>query len=45
VTNDIVARLGRGHIAENFLASILLSIRNPFCAGDRIEVAGMVGIV
>lgn len=32
-------------IAENFLASILLSVRNPFRAGDLIEVAGHVGIV
>ena len=32
-------------IAENFLASILLSIRNPFRAGDRIDVAGLVGVV
>lgn len=32
-------------IAENFLASILLSVRNPFRAGDLIEVAGHTGIV
>lgn len=32
-------------IAENFLASILLSIRNPFRTGDLIEVDGNVGIV
>ncbi|HRW04799.1 MAG TPA: mechanosensitive ion channel family protein [Caldilineaceae bacterium] len=32
-------------IAENFLASILISIRNPFRAGDRIDVAGFTGIV
>lgn len=32
-------------IAENFLASVLLSARNPFQAGDRIEVANYVGIV
>ncbi|MEZ4615966.1 MAG: mechanosensitive ion channel family protein [Caldilineaceae bacterium] len=32
-------------IAENFLASILISIRNPFRSGDRIEVAGFTGIV
>lgn len=32
-------------IAENFLASLLLSIRNPFQAGDLIEVAGMRGSV
>ncbi len=32
-------------IAENFLSSLLLSIRNPFNAGDLIEVAGHQGIV
>lgn len=32
-------------IAENFLASLLLSIRNPFRQGDLIEVAGHTGIV
>lgn len=32
-------------IAENFLASLLLSIRNPFRSGDLIDVAGHVGIV
>ena len=32
-------------IAENFLASLLLSVRNPFNGGDLIEVAGHTGIV
>lgn len=32
-------------IAENFLASILLSARNPFRKGDLIEVAGHTGVV
>ena len=32
-------------IAENFLASLLLSTRNPFRSGDLIDVAGHVGIV
>ncbi len=32
-------------IAENFLASLLLSVRNPFRGGDLIEVAGETGIV
>ncbi|HEV7346497.1 MAG TPA: mechanosensitive ion channel family protein [Devosia sp.] len=32
-------------IAENFLASLLLSVRNPFSTGDLIEVAGATGIV
>ena len=32
-------------IAENFLASVLLSMRNPFQSGDLIEVAGHTGVV
>ncbi len=32
-------------IAENFLASMLLSIRNPFRTGELIEVDGNVGVV
>ncbi|MEO6945698.1 MAG: mechanosensitive ion channel family protein [Nitrobacter sp.] len=32
-------------IAENFLASLLLSVRNPFRSGDLVEVAGYTGIV
>lgn len=32
-------------IAENFLASLLLSIRQPFRAGDLIEVEGRLGSV
>ncbi len=32
-------------IAENFLASLLISVRNPFRADDLIEVAGFTGIV
>ncbi|MEM6409216.1 MAG: mechanosensitive ion channel family protein [Pseudomonadota bacterium] len=32
-------------IAENFLASLLLSIRRPFRAGDFIEVTGQQGSV
>lgn len=32
-------------IAENFLASLLLSMRNPFRSGDLIEVAGHKGVV
>lgn len=32
-------------IAENFLASLLLSIRQPFRAGDFIDVQGMLGTV
>jgi small-conductance mechanosensitive channel len=32
-------------IAENMLASILLSLRRPFRANDLIEVTGQIGIV
>ena len=32
-------------IAENFLASILLSVRTPFRLGDVIEVEGYTGVV
>lgn len=32
-------------IAENFLASLLLSIRQPFRPGDLIDVQGMLGSV
>ncbi len=32
-------------IAENFLASLLLSMRNPFRSGDLIAVADQTGIV
>lgn len=41
----IVAGLAFRDIAENFLASILLSVRNPFRTGDLIEVNGSKGIV
>ena len=32
-------------IAENFLASLLLSVRNPFRAGDVVRIGGSEGIV
>ncbi len=32
-------------IAENFLASILISMQHPFATGDLIEVAGFKGFV
>jgi small conductance mechanosensitive channel len=41
----IVLGLAFREIAENSLASILLSVRNPFRAGDTIEVGGHIGIV
>ncbi len=41
----IVVGFGLRDIAENFLASILLSARNPFHSGDLIDVGGHTGIV
>lgn len=41
----IIIGFGFRDIAENFLASLLLSIRNPFRRGDLIHVAGHTGIV
>lgn len=41
----IVVGLAFRDIAENFLASIILSIRQPFRRDDLIEVVGHVGIV
>ncbi|MEX0661911.1 MAG: mechanosensitive ion channel domain-containing protein [Balneolaceae bacterium] len=32
-------------ITENFLASIFLSIQNPFHSGDLVEIAGNVGFI
>ncbi|WP_224405848.1 mechanosensitive ion channel domain-containing protein [Afifella sp. IM 167] len=32
-------------IAENFLASLLLSVRNPFKMGDLVKIGGETGIV
>ena len=32
-------------IAENFLASLMISIQNPFASGDLISVAGYTGLV
>ncbi len=32
-------------IMENFLAGVLISLRNPFRGGDLIEVAGHLGVV
>lgn len=32
-------------IAENFLASILLSVQRPFQIGDTVEIDGRVGVV
>jgi small conductance mechanosensitive channel len=32
-------------ITENFLASIFLSVQNPFASGDLVEIAGILGFV
>lgn len=41
----IILGLAFRDIAENFLASLLLSIRSPFRGGDLINVQGQEGIV
>jgi small-conductance mechanosensitive channel len=41
----IIAGFAFRDIAENFLASILLSVQNPFRYGDLIEVDGQLGFV
>lgn len=41
----IIIGFGMRDIAENFLASILLSVRNPFRSGDLIDVGGHTGVV
>lgn len=41
----IIIGFGFRDIAENFLASILLSVRNPFHSGDLIDVGGHTGVV
>jgi len=41
----IIIGFGLRDIAENFLASILLSVRNPFHSGDLIDVGGHTGVV
>lgn len=41
----IVLGIAFRDITENFLASILLSIHNPFRSGDLVEIAGFTGYV
>ncbi|BCR06747.1 mechanosensitive ion channel protein MscS [Desulfuromonas versatilis] len=41
----LVAGIAFRDILENFLASILISMRNPFKLGDLVEVAGHLGVV
>ena len=41
----IVIGIGFRDIAENFLASILISVQRPFALGDLIQVAGHEGVV
>jgi small-conductance mechanosensitive channel len=41
----IVLGIAFRDITENFLASIFLSIQNPFHAGDRVEINGTTGFI
>ena len=41
----IIIGFGLRDIAENVLASVLLSVRNPFHSGDLIDVGGHTGVV
>lgn len=41
----IVLGIAFRDITENFLASIFLSIQNPFHAGDLVEINGTIGFV
>jgi small-conductance mechanosensitive channel len=41
----LVAGIAFRDILENYLSSILISIRNPFRIGDLVEIAGNTGIV
>lgn len=41
----LVAGIAFRDILENYLASILISLRNPFRVGDLVEIAGHLGLV
>lgn len=41
----LVAGIAFRDILENYLASILISLRNPFRIGDLVEIAGHLGLV
>lgn len=41
----LIAGFAFRDILENYLASILISTRNPFRVGDTVEIAGYTGIV
>lgn len=41
----LIAGFAFRDIAENFLASLLISVQRPFHIGDTIEVAGQTGVV
>lgn len=41
----LVAGIAFRDILENYLASILISLRNPFRIGDLVEIAGQLGLV
>lgn len=41
----LVAGIAFRDILENYLASILISLRNPFRIGDQVEIVGHTGLV
>lgn len=41
----LVAGIAFRDILENYLASILISLRNPFRLGDLVEISGHLGLV
>lgn len=41
----LVAGIAFRDILENYLASILISLRNPFRIGDHVEIVGHTGLV
>lgn len=41
----LIAGIAFRDILENFLASILISVRNPFKIGDMVEISGHLGVV
>ncbi len=41
----LIAGIAFRDLLENYLASILISIRNPFRLGDLVEISGHLGVV
>lgn len=41
----LVAGIAFRDILENFLASMLISLRNPFLLGDVVDISGHIGVV